>query len=97
MSELRRLERIVVKANDPSEAATVWRETLALDGGSAEVRAGDIVVEMRSAREGESEGLSKLVIAVEDLADMLGRLQAMGMSLDPSWTGGDIELIERRD
>jgi hypothetical protein len=108
-SEPRRLERIVIEAGEPLEAAATWRETLALESAGRDcLRAGSVLIEMRPASEGEREGLSRLVIEVDDMAATLERLRSKGVDVssgeggavcvDPAWTCGvAIKLVERSD
>ncbi len=105
------LERIVLAAAEPVEAVATWRRTLGLPAAEGDgLRAGSTLLEMRPAVAGEREGLSAIVIQVDNLEATLTRLRSKGIDaapatgeasrsarLDPAWTCGvEIALVERR-
>jgi phosphoglycolate phosphatase-like HAD superfamily hydrolase len=105
------LERIVLAAAEPAEAAATWRRTLGMQSAERDsVRAGSTLIEMRQVEATEREGLSTIVIEVDDLEATLRRLRSKGIDvapatgeasrsarLDPTWTCGvEIALVERR-
>jgi catechol 2,3-dioxygenase-like lactoylglutathione lyase family enzyme len=110
MTPKARLERIVLAAAEPAEAVATWRRTLGLPADEGvSVRAGTTLLEMRQVEAGERDGLSAIVIEVEDLEATLRHLRSKGIDvaptageasrsvrLDPAWTCGvEIALVER--
>jgi hypothetical protein len=82
-SMFRHLDRIIIGAEDPEEAAEAWQVLLGLpkaDGEAAPaLQAGRVILELQNVHDGGREGLLAFIVEVEDLTATVEHLRSSGV------------------